>query len=850
MRARITERLDRAARFPVTLVVAPAGFGKTVALREYLESRNVDAVRFNVRREDATLLAFVGSFSEALESVAPGAKASFPAVQQRVLAAEEPVRELSDWFAEHLKGVACTIAIDDLHFAAGEAASIALLADVIERTSQKIRWIISARSDAGLPVATWIAYGRMDLPIGEDDLRFTTDEAMAAAGEMHSDIDPSEIEALRQLTEGWPVALTIAVRTRTHVADLRTASSGTREMIYRYLAEQVFTGLSLAQRAFALATCVFSTFDTAVVEELGANAQFLAEVRRRIAFLNETSPGCYRYHELFRDFLETELRRSGDREWTRALCDGAAILERKHDDAGALLLYARARASDEIVRVVDRCAFTLFERGEGETLAQALAALDDARRRTDPTVLGVSAMLEAGRGHFDLAERDFKRAIDVASDPHLRAQLVLRYAIEMVRHGRDCVPLLEPFAASADLSAAEQAPLLGTLATAYARSGRLHEALRTIEVALERLPSESPDEERARLYHQAAYVYQFTWEGERTQRYASLAVELAQERNMYELAARAYSILYAVRYEADDANGSLLALERLAESARKAASNQARLFALMASFELQVERGDDAALARLEQALAESRSTYTLARAEALLPAEAMRMAWSGDFRRAYELSAPAAAEQSTSERRGLVSAQTALYAVAAGLLNEADASYRDALAALEGTPRATLRTTLTRTFLALDDLVRGRHTSAHRLLCDAEEQASRWPRLRAFAAAVRTLYRVHLDQAGSDALAGALERLESAGFGGAARLIAALPSPAAKGGGYTQLTPAEREILQMLAGGASTKDIANRSGRSAHTVDTHIRAICRKLQCSGRREAVALAVAAGWVHG
>jgi DNA-binding CsgD family transcriptional regulator len=53
---------------------------------------------------------------------------------------------------------------------------------------------------------------------------------------------------------------------------------------------------------------------------------------------------------------------------------------------------------------------------------------------------------------------------------------------------------------------------------------------------------------------------------------------------------------------------------------------------------------------------------------------------------------------------------------------------------------------------------------------------------------------------------------------------------------------------LQLLAKGASTKDVAARTGRSPQTVDTHIRSICRKLNCSGRREAIAIATGAGWV--
>ena len=120
--------------------------------------------------------------------------------------------------------------------------------------------------------------------------------------------------------------------------------------------------------------------------------------------------------------------------------------------------------------------------------------------------------------------------------------------------------------------------------------------------------------------------------------------------------------------------------------------------------------------------------------------------------------------------------------------------------------------------------------------------------RLRALAQAVRAMARVQLQQADGATVTAALERLRAEHFGGMARLLAALPVSRAEAPGYAALTPAEREILQLLAKGASTKDVAAKSGRSPQTVDTHIRSICRKLSCSGRREAVAIATSAGWV--
>ena len=849
LRARVNERLARAARFTVTLIVAPAGFGKSVALRDFMETSRLDAVRYDVAREDRTLLAFVHGLSAALEPTAPGALASFPAIQQRIMGAADAVRELGDWFAEHLKRVVCTIVIDDLHHAAADPQTVRLLVDLIERNGDRIRWIVATRSDAGLPIASWIGYGRMDLPIGEDDLRFTADEALATADDAQVIADPSEVEGLRELTGGWPIALSIALRTRTHASDLRAAASGTREMVYRYLAEQVFAGLTHAQQRFLLRSSVFPTFDASIAEALGAKPAFMEELRRSATFLSTVS-NKYRYHDLFRDFLEYELRRTGATAWFDAHFEAGTVLQgREGASAAALAMYAKVGAAEPIVGIVEREGIALLERGEAETLAAALDTVPESMRRENAAVIGVRAMLDANRGRFDVAERGFVAAIERADEVDLRIALVHRYAIELVRQDRDCVELLEPYANDDELALALRVPILGTLGTAYVRAGRIDDAVVAVGRALH-LTESLDDDLRARLYQQAAYVYQFGPTHERVRTYALLAIELATARGLYEVAARAYSVLYTVvNDEDDDPIATLAILDKLDECARKGASRQARFFGLVAAYAIEVERGDDAALERLDRELDDERAAPAAARAQALLPARALRAAWDGDFRSAYGLLAGTAATQAIDERRALRAAETALYAFAAGMQAEGEDDLQAALAALERCERLSPRIVRAHLMLAIAELVRGRSSAAHRHLADGERLLiPPMHRARALAHAVRALYRVGLEQADPATLAAALERLRAEHFGGLARLLAALPVGRAEERGYAKLTPSEREILQLLATGASTKDVASKTGRSPQTVDTHIRSICRKLNCSGRREAVAIAMGAGWV--
>jgi LuxR family transcriptional regulator, maltose regulon positive regulatory protein len=852
MRPRINDRLARATQFPITLVVAPAGFGKSVALRDYLLTARLDVIRCDVRPEDDTLLAFARHLAETLAPLAPSASAAFPEMQQRVMETSEPIERLCDWFVEHLKRTSCTIVVDDLHYA--DPAAIAFLVDLIDRTYERIRWIVATRSDGELPVASWLAYGRMDMPIDENALRFTPEEALAAADEAQTGIEPFEVEALREFTEGWPVALAIALRTRTYVSELRTAArsyeASTREMIYRYLAEQVFTGLSPAQQNFLLATSVFSTFDVGVAEVLGGMVEFINDLRRGVAFLNEIAPGTYRYHDLFADFLESELRRQGESTWAGVLCYAGQLLEDRDDDAAALALFSRAGDVGSILRVVERSGLGLFERGHADALSAALDVVPDAIRNANAAAVGLRATLDAARGHFELCRRGFVAAIELAQNDELRLALVHRYAIELVRHEQPCIDLLEPYANDDRIAAAMRVPLLGTLATAFARVGRVEEALATIARALDAIDASTDDDALARLYQQAAYVYRLERTRQNAQNYANLAVELATMRNLNELAVRAYSVLYQIAYDdGDDPIECLSILDKLLECARKGGSTQARLYGLLATYGIEGERGNESALERLDRELQTIPGGLPRSRAEVLLPIMALRAAWERDFRRAYELLAGTADLQSNDERRAHLASELALYAFAAGMHAEGETALAEAVAALGLSGPSSRRAMRARMTIACAELLRGHTAAAHRHLSEAERDLAPSMRgLRALAHAARTLYRTALGQADRPLVAAAFERLRAEHQGGIARLLEALPFPQSAEGGYSSLTPAEREILHLLAAGASTKEIAAKTARSPRTVDTHIRSLCQKLRCNGRRAAVALATGSGWV--
>ncbi len=248
VRKRLLQRLAASATYPISLLIAPAGYGKSVALKDFFASLDGPTVRFALRPEHATLLSFLRGFAESLREHAPHLITTLAGAYERAGSSPKASLDLAQWVHAHLETFDGLIAVDDLHVAEGDPEVVRFLTALIERTKPAIRWILASRSTTGLPVGTWLAYRDSDVPIDESDLRFTYEEIAAAAVSLGVAIRDDELRDLLVLTEGWPAAVSFALRTSTRSTDLRNVSALTREMIYRFLAEQLYSNLDNEER--------------------------------------------------------------------------------------------------------------------------------------------------------------------------------------------------------------------------------------------------------------------------------------------------------------------------------------------------------------------------------------------------------------------------------------------------------------------------------------------------------------------------------------------------------------------------------------------------------------------------
>lgn len=785
-RERLQARVRSALSKRVMLLCAPAGFGKSVAIRDALNELEITHVTYNFEPAQTSPAALAHGLAAALKDLTPGLASSYATAAEYALQSNDPRQGLALWFQRHLQDVAVTIVLEDAHHAAPDAGTCALLQALIE-SAAKIRWILTTRSLPPLPIERWHNEGIAEPPITEDDLRLTQIEAAELA---HACNFPENlVPTLYGETMGWPLAFHLGTTLPGEIEELARMRPRTPKEAYDFLLRRLFDGYGARLRDVLVNTSAFTTLDRELLAASPWHESWgdLAKLAEKGLLLSKGPKGTLRFHDLFHSFLSRELQSRG--ETSRALETGARALERCGRIPEAMRLYVQAEMRADVLRLCEEHGFALMEQGRREAISAALNAIGEEQQNASAILLALRALNESLKGRNDTAESWFLHGIEKATLPHVRAEIAYRYALDLIRHGRlDAIEILEPYAKLPDLPSALGATIHSTLATAYVLASRFDEGSAAMRSALDLLPGGESGALQAKIYHQAAWVALFTGDIENAKHYANLAVYHAIQCGMYDTAARAYSVLYNISYDVeDDPEAAKDSLEALLDCGMKAGSPQLRLYALLCRLDLAAEAGDYDDVQRIVETLnAHEVDLSDPVTSETLLPAQALQMASQGDFEEAHRLLAASGARQLTPDRRALRFSEIALYAAAARQLAVARNALAEVLPALGEFEPGARRTVRTRLNCALAFYLVGETAQARAMLENAT--LSTPGRLDAFREAVETVFRRWDGERNSGTVARAFDTLRDRHFGGIADVLAALPSAPQKHAAFARV--------------------------------------------------------------
>jgi LuxR family maltose regulon positive regulatory protein len=407
-RPRLIGKLAGATEAKLTLVSAPAGFGKTTLLMDWIAATPPEVASIawlsldEGDNEPGTFWTYVIT---ALGRVAPvmGADAGAylqsgqPAAVQTVLSTL--INELSN--SDH----DVVLVLDDYH--------VIRLAEIHEAMSflldhlpPALHLVIASRADPPLPLPRLRARGEL-VELRSADLRFRTDEAeMYFNGVMELGLTPGDIDALEGRTEGWIAALRLAALSlsgREDASSFIETFTGDNRYIVDYLVEEVLQRQPEAVRSFLLQTAILDRLtgglcDAVTGQQDGEKMLRSFEQSNLFVVPLDDRRSWYRYHHLFADVLRAHLIDEGP----GILHEGhrrASLWFERNDDTPEAIRHALAATDFERAAALVEMALPEMLRSRREaTLRSWLEALPDSVVRLRPVLCAgyVGVLLHRG----------------------------------------------------------------------------------------------------------------------------------------------------------------------------------------------------------------------------------------------------------------------------------------------------------------------------------------------------------------------------------------------------------------------------------------------------------------------
>jgi LuxR family maltose regulon positive regulatory protein len=421
-RGRLTERLQRGAGARLTLISAPAGFGKTTLLAEWAALRpdaEHSVAWVSLDEGDGAPVSFWTYIVSALDGVAPGV-----GLRALSLLRESRPRPIEVVVAALLNDLSALqrhigLILDDYHTVEGPDLEPGM-SYLLEHLPAQLRLVIATRADPALPLARLRARGEL-VEIRAADLRFTAAEATEYLHQsMGLDLAAHEIATLEGRTEGWIAALQLAalsMQGRDDVAGFIAGFAGDDRYIVDYLAEEVLQRQPERVRTFLLRTSILGRLTGSLVDAVtgqDGGRGMLESLERGNLFLValDDRRQWYRYHHLFADVLRSRLLDERPEDVAR-LHQRAADWFEEHGQRADAVRHALAAGGVERAADLIELAIPETSRARQEaTLRSWLEALPVDLLRTRPVLSNAYAGSFLVRGetegieeHLRIAER-------------------------------------------------------------------------------------------------------------------------------------------------------------------------------------------------------------------------------------------------------------------------------------------------------------------------------------------------------------------------------------------------------------------------------------------------------------
>ena len=317
-RQRVLDQLKRSENYPLTILEAGTGYGKSTSVISFITGLEKSVYWFTISGTDRDPKIFLANLFTAFN-------------QNNHLLGDDALRilDMTDSTPkEALISFVNTLSsqiqddiyliLDDFHRVSDHPEVVGYVDWLVEHTPSHLHLIIATRFAAEFPkINKWRAKGEV-LVLTKDILAFTRDEVNQLFDQQYGmRLSEPDIALLMEKTEGWAIGLQMVWQTLQNNPDLSIREvledeRHSKATLFEYLAEEVFLGLAPELQSFLLKTSILSKLESESCDfllNIENSDQILHQLDITGLFIEELRPGVFRYHQMFREFLLSRIRR-------------------------------------------------------------------------------------------------------------------------------------------------------------------------------------------------------------------------------------------------------------------------------------------------------------------------------------------------------------------------------------------------------------------------------------------------------------------------------------------------------------------------------------------------------------
>ncbi|RXT04312.1 BTAD domain-containing putative transcriptional regulator [Ammoniphilus sp. CFH 90114] len=386
-RVDLERKLRSTLGYSLTLLYSGPGYGKSTALSLLARDAKLPVCWYSVSEHDDDMFPFL---IHLIHSV----RTQFPAF------GEELLRNLNqgDWYFNHeelnyfsrlilnefylISQEPFIMIIDDFHYTAHSHLITEWMKLFVQNLPQHVHLVLSSRIKPDWDFLYSMKLKNLILEIGQKDLSFQMDEIeVLFQDQFELDIPASELKLLFQKTEGWAISLNMIWQQLREGADLASLleSQGEMDDLFHFMALEVLSKQSLETQSFLIRSSILTELNEEAAQFLLGipdAGDFLQKLVQRHTFITYLGSGEYRYHALFREFLQQQLLKKNDQyEWLHRKAAHFYKLKGLYNQA--IYHYRIIRAYPEMGELLSQFGETKVLNGEFESFTELLKVIPE-----------------------------------------------------------------------------------------------------------------------------------------------------------------------------------------------------------------------------------------------------------------------------------------------------------------------------------------------------------------------------------------------------------------------------------------------------------------------------------------